>query len=97
MELLILTAAYLKFRLTGEFLTVMGMNYYTVYENIEVPLLAKGIAKRERKRIIKENMEQVGIADLRKKLPIHISGGQMQRCAIARTERVVRIEDGKII
>ncbi|MCM1308804.1 MAG: ABC transporter ATP-binding protein [Butyrivibrio sp.] len=60
------------------------MKFYTVYENIEVPLLAKGMGKKERKRIIERNMEQVGIADLRKKLPIHISGGQMQRCAIAR-------------
>ena len=60
------------------------MKYYTVYENIEVPLLAKGISKKERRRIIEQNMEAVGIADLRKKLPVHISGGQMQRCAIAR-------------
>lgn len=60
------------------------MKYYTVYENIEVPLLAKGIYKKERRLIIERNMEAVGIADLRKKLPIHISGGQRQRCAIAR-------------
>lgn len=60
------------------------MKYYTVFENVEVPLLAKGIRKKERKRIIEETLEEVGIAELRNKLPIHISGGQMQRCAIAR-------------
>lgn len=60
------------------------IKYYTIYENIEIPLLAKGIKKKERKAIIEEQMERVGIADIAGKLPIHVSGGQMQRCAIAR-------------
>lgn len=60
------------------------MNHYTVFENVEIPLLAKGFPKKERKRIVMERLEQMGIADLAKKLPIHISGGQQQRCAIAR-------------
>ena len=60
------------------------MNHYTVFENVEIPLMAKGFPKKERKRIVMERLEQMGIADLAKKLPIHISGGQQQRCAIAR-------------
>ena len=60
------------------------MNHYTVFENVEIPLLAKGFPKKERKRIVMERLEQMGISDLAKKLPIHISGGQQQRCAIAR-------------
>jgi len=60
------------------------MNHYTVYENIEVPLKAKGIKRSERKRIIKEKMEMVGITEQSKKFPTQISGGQQQRCAIAR-------------
>ncbi len=60
------------------------MNQYSVYENVEIPLLAKGISKKERKRIVVEQLELLGIAELAKKRPIHISGGQQQRCAIAR-------------
>lgn len=58
--------------------------YYTVYENVVIPLTAKGVKPKERKQIVMEKLEYLGIADLAKKLPIHISGGQQQRCAIAR-------------
>lgn len=60
------------------------MNRYTVYENVEIPLLAKGMEQKERKKIIMEQLELVGIDHLAKKLPSHISGGEQQRCAIAR-------------
>lgn len=60
------------------------LNHYTVYENVEVPLLAKKIRKKEREKIVKEKLEMLGIYNLRNKLPIKISGGQQQRCAIAR-------------
>lgn len=52
--------------------------------SIEMPLLAMGIKKKERKRIVEENMEKLGIADLSQKYPLFISGGQQQRTAIAR-------------
>ena len=60
------------------------MKYYTVAENIEMPLLSMNVGKKERKKIIEEKMEAVGIAHLTKKLPIHISGGEQTRTAIAR-------------
>ncbi|MEE0314601.1 MAG: ABC transporter ATP-binding protein [Butyrivibrio crossotus] len=60
------------------------MKYYTVAENIEMPLLSMNVVKKERKKIIEEKMEAVGIAHLAKKLPIHISGGEQTRTAIAR-------------
>lgn len=60
------------------------MNHYSVFENVEIPLLAKGISKKERKKIIMEQLTALGIADIAKEMPIHISGGQQQRCAIAR-------------
>lgn len=60
------------------------LNHYTVFENVEVPLLAKKVKKSERKRIVKEKLELMGIYDLKSKLPTKISGGQQQRCAIAR-------------
>lgn len=60
------------------------MKYYTVAENIEMPLLSMNVGKKERKKIIEEKMEAVGIAHLAKKLPIHISGREQTRTAIAR-------------
>lgn len=60
------------------------MKYYTVAENIEMPLLSMNVGKKERKKIIEEKMEAVGIAHLAKKLPMHISGGEQTRTAIAR-------------
>ena len=60
------------------------MNQYTVYENVELPLCIKNYPARERKKRVMEALEQMGIADLSKKLPTKLSGGQQQRCAIAR-------------
>lgn len=60
------------------------MDHYTVYENVELPLRAKNVPKKERKKIVMEQLEKVGIKDLAEKLPRHLSGGQQQRCAIAR-------------
>lgn len=60
------------------------MNHYTVYENVEFPLLVKNVPRKERKKKVTEYLEMLGISDLARKLPIHISGGQQQRCAIGR-------------
>ena len=60
------------------------MNTYTVFENVELPLLSQKVGKKERKRIVNEKLNQLGIADLSRKLPGKISGGQQQRTAIAR-------------
>lgn len=60
------------------------MKDYTVYENVELPLLTRNIVKKERKRIVNEKLELMGISELAKKFPTQISGGQQQRCAIAR-------------
>lgn len=60
------------------------MQHYTVYDNVELPLVAKNVKKSKRKQIVMEQLEQVGIVDLVNKLPSQISGGQQQRCAIAR-------------
>ena len=57
---------------------------YTVKENIEIPLRARGIAKRKRAIMTKEIMEKVGLLEYENSLPSKISGGQQQRVAIAR-------------
>ena len=57
---------------------------YTVKENIEVPLRAKGIKKKERDSMTKEILRRVDLCEYEKSLPTKISGGQQQRVAIAR-------------
>ncbi len=57
---------------------------YTVFENMEIPLLAKNINKKERKKRIMEILESVGLQDLINKIPSQLSGGQQQRIGIAR-------------
>ena len=56
----------------------------TVKENIELPLKARNVAKKERSRLVREYSEMMEISDQLKKKPALISGGQQQRCAIAR-------------
>ena len=60
------------------------MDYYTAYENIELPLLAANVKRKERKKIILRQMEYLGILSEKDKLPGKMSGGQQQRVAIAR-------------
>lgn len=60
------------------------MDDYTVYENIELPLLVKGFKRRERKKLILQYTQMLGIDELRKKYPKQLSGGEKQRTAIAR-------------
>ncbi|MEW6264035.1 MAG: ABC transporter ATP-binding protein [Thermodesulfobacteriota bacterium] len=57
----------------------------TVAENVEYPLvMVKKIAAAERKRLVKQMLEVVGLADQAGKYPDAISGGQKQRVAVAR-------------
>jgi len=60
------------------------MDYYTAYENVELPLVVKNVKRSERKRIIEEKLEYLGIMDVKDKIPAKMSGGQQQRVAIAR-------------
>jgi putative ABC transport system ATP-binding protein len=60
------------------------MNQYTVYKNIELPLLARKVTKSERKKIVNEVVSYVGLEAMVNEKPAHISGGEQQRCAIAR-------------
>jgi putative ABC transport system ATP-binding protein len=56
----------------------------TAYENVEMPLLFKGVPARERHQRVEQLFNQVGLADRMKHKPTELSGGQMQRVAIAR-------------
>ncbi len=56
----------------------------TAYENVEMPLLFGGVPRRERRNRIEELMQRVGLKDRMEHKPTELSGGQMQRVAVAR-------------
>ncbi len=66
------------------FQTYNLMPVYTVFENIEFPLLLLKIPAAERKKAVLEAMEWVGLTDKIKSKPPQLSGGESQRVAIAR-------------
>ena len=57
---------------------------YTVYENVELPLILNKIDKNKRKDMVYSAVESVGLMDKIDSKPNQLSGGQCQRTAIAR-------------
>jgi putative ABC transport system ATP-binding protein len=57
---------------------------YTVFENVEFPLLLQDLPSTERKKLVMEALEWVGLSDRAASKPAQLSGGQSQRVAIAR-------------
>lgn len=57
---------------------------YTVFENVEFPLLLMGMPSTERKKAVDESLEWVDLMDKVKSRPAQLSGGECQRVAIAR-------------
>ncbi|NCB69614.1 MAG: ABC transporter ATP-binding protein [Bacteroidia bacterium] len=57
---------------------------YTVFENVEFPLLLLGMSAGERKKRVLETLEWVGLSDKVNSRPAQLSGGECQRVAIAR-------------
>lgn len=66
------------------FQTYNLLPYYTVFENIEFPLLLLKLGTKERKKAVMDALEWVGITDKVKSRPAQLSGGECQRVAIAR-------------
>ncbi len=73
-----------KFHLGFIFQTYNLLPVYTVFENVEFPLLLLGMTHGERKKAVLEALEWVGLTDKIKSRPAQLSGGECQRVAIAR-------------
>ncbi len=57
---------------------------YTVFENVELPLILNKVEEKEREKMVKEAVEWVGLTDKLNSRPAMLSGGECQRTAIAR-------------
>jgi len=56
----------------------------TALENVELPLVYRGMPKQERREISQNALERVGLGGRMNHLPAEMSGGQQQRVAVAR-------------
>lgn len=56
----------------------------TAFQNVELPLLLKGVSERNRRQQTEEMLERVGLLDYQDHYPGELSGGQQQRVSIAR-------------
>jgi putative ABC transport system ATP-binding protein len=56
----------------------------TAFENVEMPLMFGGVPRKERKDRVRDLLEKVGLGDRMDHRPTELSGGQMQRVAVAR-------------
>ncbi|MBT2695409.1 ABC transporter ATP-binding protein [Bacillus sp. ISL-55] len=56
----------------------------TAYQNVELPLILKGVKEEERKIRTNKILDMVGLSDYQDHYPGELSGGQQQRVSIAR-------------
>jgi putative ABC transport system ATP-binding protein len=78
-------AAELRSRFVGFiFQTYNLLPVYTVFENVEFPLLLLNYSEKERKRMVEDALEWVHLTSKMKSRPAQLSGGESQRVAIAR-------------
>lgn len=66
------------------FQTYNLLQVHTVFENVELPLLLLKYSSEERKKMVRDALEWVGLTDKTRQKPPQLSGGECQRVAIAR-------------
>jgi putative ABC transport system ATP-binding protein len=57
---------------------------YTVFENVEFPLLLLGLPPARRRAMVMQALDRVHLADRARSKPAELSGGESQRVAISR-------------
>lgn len=57
---------------------------FSALENVAMPLIIRGVDEKQAKQKAKEALEALGLAHRLNHLPSQMSGGERQRCAIAR-------------
>ncbi len=57
---------------------------FTVFENVEIPMLVAGVDREERLRRVRDVLEYIGLQNKIDARTKHLSGGEKQRVAIAR-------------
>lgn len=60
------------------------INSLNVLDNVELPLLYRKVAAKERRQLAEQVLEKVGMTHRMRHFPTQLSGGQCQRVAIAR-------------
>lgn len=55
-----------------------------VFHNVALPLKYQGVPRKKVKQMVRDALQQLGIADKEKAYPSELSGGQQQRVAIGR-------------
>ena len=66
---------------------------FNVLENVELPMIYSGKGRKEMRERAREAVERVGLSDRAMNTPLQLSGGQMQRVAVARA----LVNDPKIV
>jgi putative ABC transport system ATP-binding protein len=56
----------------------------SIYDNVELPLIYRGMTRSERRSRVEEVLERVHMSHRAKHYPMHLSGGEQQRVAVAR-------------
>ena len=63
----------------------MLLPYRTVVDNVALPMIIKGMKKKEARQIASKYFEQFGLEGTQKLYPAELSGGMRQRAALLRT------------
>lgn len=61
------------------------INHITVLKNVEMALKLNNVSRKKRHKLAREALDKVGLTEHINKKPTELSGGQMQRVAIARS------------
>ena len=81
--------AYRNYKVGFVFQNYNLIGHQTILSNVELALTLGGVSKKERKERAIKALEEVGLKEHIHKKPNQLSGGQMQRVAIARDRKSV--------